>query len=209
MRPTTKPRAFDELHALLIGAILAHLDFLDEQIERLSDAIEEQLRPFEPAVGLLCTIPGIETRTAQNILAEIGTDMSVFPTAGHLASWAGVCPGNNQSAGKRRSGRTRKESKWLELALKDAAMSAANTNDSYLQAQYRRLKPRVGHSCALGAVKHSILYAIWHMLQTGELYKDLGGDYFRHRNPERETRRLVAQLEALGHNVTLQHAAAA
>jgi transposase len=91
---------FDELHALLIGSILAHLDFLDEQIERLSDAIEEQLGPFEPAVALPCTIPGIEQRTAQNILAEIGTDMSVFPTAGHLASWAGVCPGNDQSAGK-------------------------------------------------------------------------------------------------------------
>ena len=200
---------FDELHALLIGSILAHLDFLDEQIERLSDAIEEQLGPFEPAVALLCTIPGIEQRTAQNILAEIGTDMSVFPTAGHLASWAGVCPGNDQSAGKRRSGRTRKGSKWLDLALKEAAMAAANTNDSYLQAQYRRLKPRVGHGRALGAVKHSMLCAIWHMLQTGELYKDLGGDYFRHRNPQRQTRHLVAQLEALGHTVTLQEAVAA
>jgi transposase len=200
---------FDELHALLIGSILAHLDFLDEQIERLSEAIEEQLGPFEPAVRLLCTIPGVETRTAQNIIAEIGTDMSVFPSAGHLASWAGVCPGNDQSAGKRRSGRTRKGSKWLDLALKEAAMAAANTNGSYLQAQYRRLKPRVGHGRALGAVKHSMLCAIWHMLQTGELYKDLGGDFFRARNPERQTRRLVAQLEALGHAVTLQEAVAA
>ncbi len=200
---------FDELHALLIGSILAHLDFLDEQIERLSEAIEEQLGPFEPAVRLLCTIPGVETRTAQNIIAEIGTDMSVFPSAGHLASWAGVCPGNDQSAGKRRSGRTRKGSKWLDLALKEAAMAAANTNGSYLQAQYRRLKPRVGHGRALGAVKHSMLCAIWHMLQTGELYKDLGGDFFRARNPERQTRRLVAQLEALGHTVTLQEAVAA
>jgi transposase len=200
---------FEPLHALLVGSILAHLDFLDEQVERLSEAIEEQLRPFSPAVRLLCTIPGVESRTAQNILAEIGADMSVFPTAGHLASWAGVCPGNDQSAGKRRSGRTRKGSKWLNDALKDAAMSAANTNGSYLQAQYRRLKPRVGHGRALGAVKHSILCAIWHMLQTGELYKDLGGDYFRARNPERQTRRLIAQLEALGHHVTLQEAVAA
>jgi transposase len=200
---------FDDLHALSIGSILAHLDFLDEQIERLSGAIEEQLGPFEPAVRLLCTIPGVEQRTAQNILAEIGADMSVFPTAGHLASWAGVCPGNHQSAGKRRSGRTRKGSKWLNDALKDAAMSAANTNGSYLQAQYRRLKPRVGHGRALGAVKPSMLCAIWHMLQTGELYKDLGGDYFRKRDPERITKRLVAQLEALGHSVTLQEAVAA
>jgi transposase len=200
---------FEPLHALLVGSILAHLDFLDEQVQRLSEAIEEQLVPFSPAVGLLCSIPGVEARTAQNILAEIGTDMSVFPTAGQLASWAGVCPGNDQSAGKRRSGRTRKGSKWLNDALKDAAMSAANTNGSYLQAQYKRLKPRVGHGRALGAVKHSILCAIWHMLQTGELYKDLRGDYFRARNPERQTRRLVAQLQALGHTVTLQQAAAA
>jgi transposase len=195
---------FDAQHALLIGAILAHLDFLDEQIERLSEAIEEQLRPFQPAVELLRTVDGIDTRTAQNILAEIGTDMSVFPTAGHLASWAGQCPGNDQSAGKRRSGKTRKGSKWLNDALKDAAMSAINTKDSYLQAQYARLKPRLGHSRALGAVKHSILCAVWHMLTTGELYRDLGGDYFRKRDPERQTRRLVAQLERLGHRVTLE-----
>jgi transposase len=195
---------FDAQHALLIGAILAHLDFLDEQIERLSDAIEEQLRPFQPAVDLLRTLGGIETRTAQNIIAEIGTDMSVFPTAGHCVSWAGQCSGNDRSAGKRRSGRSRKGSKWLNDALKDAAMGAIRTNDSYLQAQYRRLKPRIGHGRALGAVKHSILCAIWHMLSTGELYRDLGGDYFRKRDPERQTRRLVAQLERLGHTVTLQ-----
>lgn len=195
---------FEPLHALLISSILAHLDFLDEQIERLSDAIEEQLRPFEPAVELLRTVDGIETRTAQNILAEIGVDMSVFPTAGHLASWAGQCPGNDQSAGKRRSGRTRKGSKWLNTALNDAAMSAIRTNDSYLQAQYQRLRPRLGHGRALGAVKHSILCACWHMLTTGELYRDLGGDYFRKRDPERQTKRLVAQLERLGHKVTLE-----
>ena len=195
---------FDAQHALLIGAILAHLDFLDEQIERLSDAIEEQLRPFQPGVDLLRTLGWIETRTAQNILTEIGTDMSVFPSAGHCASCAGQCSGNDQSAGKRRSGRTRKGSKWLNDALKDAAMAAIRTNDSYLQAQYRRLKPRIGHGRALGAVKHSIICAIWHMLSTGELYRDLGGDYFRKRDPERQTKRLIAQLERLGHKVTLQ-----
>ena len=197
---------FDPLHALLVGSILAHLDFLDEQIERLSDAIEEQLHPFRPAVELLRSLDGIETRTAQNILAEIGVDMSVFPSAAHLASWAGQCPGNDQSAGKRRSGRTRKGSKWLDDALKDAAMAAIRTNDSYLQAQYQRLRPRIGHGRALGAVKHTIICTCWHMLTTGELYRDLGGDYFRHRDPERQTRRLVAQLEALGHTVTLQEA---
>lgn len=195
---------FEPLHSLLIGSILAHLDFLDEQIERLSEAIEEQLRPFAAAVELLCSIDGIQMRTAQNILAEIGTDMSVFPSPGQLASWAGQCPGNHQSAGKQRSGRTRKGSRWLNEALKDAAMGAINTNDSYLQAQYRRLRPRLGHSRALGAVKHSIICAIWHMLSTGELYRDLGGDYFRKRDPERQTKRLVAQLERLGHKVTLE-----
>jgi transposase len=198
---------FDPLHAVLIGAILAHLDFLDEQIERLSEAIEEQLRPFAPAVELLRSIPGVETRTAEVIIAEIGVDMSVFPSERQLASWAGQCPGNDQSAGKRRSGRTRKGSKWLDQALKDAAMAAIRTNDSYLQAQYQRLRPRVGHGRALGAVKHTIICTCWQMLTTGELYHDLGGDYFRRRNPERQTRRLVAQLEALGHTVTLQEAA--
>jgi transposase len=195
---------FDTDHALLIGAILAHLDFLDEQIERLSEAIEEQLRPFQPAVEVLRSLGGIETRTAQNIIAEIGTDMSVFATAGHLASWGGQCSGNDQSAGKRRSGKTRRGSKWLDDALKNAAMAAIRTNDSYLQAQYRRLKPRIGHGRALGAVKHSILCAIWHMLTNGELYNDLGGDYFRKRDPERQTKRLIAQLERLGHKVTLE-----
>jgi len=195
---------FEPHHALVIGAILEHLDFLDEHIDRLSDAIEEQLRPFQPAVDVLRSVGGIETRVAQNILAEIGTDMSVFPSAGHLASWAGQCSGNDQSAGKRRSGRSRKGSKSLNEALKDAAMAAIRTNNSYLQAQYRRLKPRIGHGRALGAVKHSIICAIWHMLTTGELYRDLGGDYFRKRDPERQTRRLVAQLEALGHKVTLE-----
>ncbi|MCA1698821.1 MAG: IS110 family transposase, partial [Actinobacteria bacterium] len=167
---------FDELHALLVGSILAHLDFLDEQIERLTEMIGAQITPFEGAVELLRSIPGVQRRSAENIIAEIGTDMSAFPTERHLASWAGQCPGNHESAGKRRSGRTRKGSKWLNQALKDAAMAATRTNDSYLQAQYRRLKPRVGHGRALGAVKHSIICACWHMLSTGELYRDLGGD---------------------------------
>jgi len=199
---------FEPLHALLIGQILAHLDFLDEAIDHLSEAIEEQLRPFGSAVELLRSVDGIERRTAENVIAEIGVDMSCFPSAGHLASWAGQCPGNDQSAGKRRSGRTRKGSKWLDEALKQAAMAAIRTNDSYLQALYRRKKSQLGHGRALGAVKHSIICACWHILTTGELYRDLGGDYFTRRNPERQTRRLVAQLERLGHDVTLQKVAA-
>jgi transposase len=199
---------FDAQHALIVGQILAHLDFLDEAIERLSDAIEEQIAPFAHAVELLCTIPGVQRRTAEVILAETGADMTAFPSAAHLASWAGVCPGNDQSAGKRRSGKARKGSKWLRGALAEAALAATRTKDSYLAAQYRRLAARRGHNKALTAVAHSILVAAWHMLQTGETYNDPGGDYFARRDPERLTRRLVAQLQRLGHNVTLQEAAA-
>lgn len=198
---------FDHLHAVWIGAILNHLDFLDEQISSLTEAIGEQIAPFEKAVELLCTIPGVQRRTAEVIVSEIGIDMSVFPTAKHLASWAGQCPGNDKSAGKRRSGKTRDGSKWLDWTLEEAALAATRTKDVYLAAQYQRLRPRRGHKKALGAVKHSIICACWHMLSTGELYTDLGGDYFQRRDPERITKRLVAQLEALGHHVTLELAA--
>jgi transposase len=200
---------FDEHHRLWIGAILAHIDFLDAHIERLSDAIEEQLRPFAPAVELLCTVVGIQRRGAECILAEIGADMTRFPNARHLASWAGQCPGNDQSAGKRRSGKTRDGSRWLDFALEEAAMAAIRVKANYPAAQYQRLKPRRGHKRALGAVKHTLLSAIWHMLCTGETYRDLGADYFTQRDPERQIKRLVKQLERLGHTVTLTEEAAA
>ena len=199
---------FEPHHALIIGAILAHLDFLDEQIEGLSDAIEEQLAPFAGGVRLASTIPGVARRGAEVFIAEIGTDMGRFPSAGHLASWAGECPGNHKSAGKRRSGQSRHGSKWLGIALHEAALAATRTKGCYLQALYRRLRPRIGHGRALGAVKHSILVAYWHMFSTGEVYTELGGDYYQRRDPERLTRRLVAQLEQLGHRVTLEVAAA-
>ena len=200
---------FDDLHAVWIGAILANVDFLDEQIDSLSEAIEEQIAPFESAVELLRSIPGVQRRTAEVIVAEIGTDMSVFPSAKHLASWAGQCPGNHQSAGKRRSGKTRNGSKWLDWALEESALAAVRSKDVYLAAQYQRLRARRGHKKALGAVKHSILVACWHMLTTGEIYNDLGGDYFQRRDPTKTTKRLVAQLERLGHTVTLHDAKAA
>jgi len=199
---------FDHEHGIVVGAILAHIDFLDEQISLLSEAIEEQIRPFAAAVELLCTIPGVQRRTAEVIVAEVGDDMSVFPSAGQLASWAGLCPGNDESAGKRRSGRTRKGSRWLGIALTEAAQANTRSRDTYLSAQYRRLKPRRGHKRAIGAVRHSIIVACWHMLSTGEIYRDAGGDYFTRLDPDKQARRLVAQLERLGHVVTLQEAAA-
>jgi transposase len=199
---------FDSEHALVVGQILAHIDFLDESIDRLSAAIEEQIAPFAAAVELLCTIPGVQRRAAEVIVAETGGDMTAFATAGQLASWAGVCPGNDESAGKRRSGRTRKGSKWLRGTLIEAARAAARTRDTYPAAQYRRVRARRGANRASLAVAHSLLTAVWHMLQTGETYLDPGGDYYTRRDPERQTKRLIAQLERLGHTVTLTEGAA-
>lgn len=195
---------FDTEHALIVGQILAHMDFLADAIDRLSDAIEEQIAPFARQRDLLMTIPGVKQRTAEVLIAEIGVDMNAFPTPKHLASWAGVCPGNDESAGKRRSGKTRKGSKWLRATLTESALAATRTKDSYLAAQYQRLRGRRGHSKAVTAVGHSILTAAWHMLQTGEVYRDLGGDYYTRQNPDRITKRLIRQLQALGHHVTLE-----
>ncbi len=198
---------FGAEHRLVVGRILAHIDFLDESIAGLSAEIEAQLGPFgNKQVELLCTIPGVARRSAEVIIAETGGDMTKFPTAKHLVSWAGVCPGNDQSAGKRRSGKTTKGSKWLRATLTESAKAAARTKNTYLAAQYARLRVRRGANKATVAVASSILTAVWHMLSTGETYVDLGGDYFARRNPERATKRLVAQLEKLGHVVTLQTA---
>jgi transposase len=146
-----------------------HLDFPDEQIDLLSRALEEQTRPSRPAVEPLRAIPGVRQRTAELLIAEIDTDTRAFPTAGHLASWAGQRPGNDQSAGRRRNGRTRSRSTHLNAALKHAAMAATRTNDSYPQSLYRRNRPQPGHGRALGAAKHSIICACSHTLTTGEL----------------------------------------
>ncbi len=199
---------FNEHHALLCRAMLARVDQADSTIEVLTGRIEELLDPYEAAVSLLVTIPGVSYRTAQVILAEIGADMSRFPTAGHLASWAGMCPGNNESAGKHRSGRTRHGSKWLRKALIEAGQAAGRTKNTYLAAQYAQIRTRRGPQRAAVAVGHSILVIAWHLLSTGEPYQDLGGDYFdKRRTSAARQRRLVAALEAMGHQVTLEPAA--
>jgi transposase len=197
-------------HALLLGELLAHLDYLDEAVERLSTQVARVVAPFSPLLALLITIPGVSRRTAEVILAEIGIDMGQFPSAGHLASWAGICPGNNESAGKHRAGTTRKGSRWLRVALIEAANAAARGKGTYLASQYARLKGRRGHKKAIVAVAHSILVIAWHLLSTGQPYSDLGADWFLQRHSSQAYRnRLVRQLERMGHKVTLEPADAA
>jgi transposase len=192
-------------HALLVGELLAHLEYLEDAIERLSQEVERRLAPFATEVALLDTIPGVDRRAAEVILAEIGGDMTRFPTARHLASWAGRCPGNDESAGKRRSGRTRKGSKWLAMTLIECANSVVRSKGTYLANQYARIKGRRGHKKAVGAVAHSILVIAYYVLQRHRPYADLGPDYLLRRdNAEAYTKRLVRQLERLGHKVSLE-----
>jgi transposase len=201
---------FSAHHALLVGEVLAKLDFLDEAIDRLGEEIDRVIAPFADEVTLLDTIPGIDRRCAQAIIAEIGVDMSCFGDAAHLASWAGVCPGQHESAGRRKTGRTRKGSKWLQTHLHEAAKAASRSKGTYLGAQYARLKPRRGHAKATVALEHSILVAAFHILERHEPYKDLGADWFIHRHdPERHARRLARQIETLGFTVSITPAQAA
>ena len=187
----------------LLACQLAHIDCLDETVEQVSTEIAERLRPFADALARLDGIPGVGPATAEVLLAEIGTDMSRFPSAGHLAAWAGMCPGNYESAGKRRKGKTRKGSKWLRTALLEAARAAARKKESYLAAQYHRLVPRLGKKKAAVAVGHSILRIVYYLLQRETTYQELGASYFDARHRDRVERRLVHRLEKLGFEVTL------
>ena len=196
---------FHTHHALLVGELLAHIEYLEDAIDRLSQEVDRHLAPFKAEVGLLDTIPGVDRRAAEVILAEIGADMTRFPTARHLASWAGRCPGNHESAGKRGAGRMRKGSKWLAITLVECATAVARSKSTYLASQYARIKGRRGHKKAVGAVAHSILVIAYHVLQRGRPYADLGPDYLLRRdNAEAYTKRLVRQLERLGHRVSLE-----
>jgi transposase len=195
---------FNAHHAFMIASMLRAIDEADNRISRLSEEINRQLQPLRQQVDLLITIPGISLTLAQVLIAEIGVDMGRFATAGHLASWAGVCPGNKESGGKRLSGRTRHGDTWLKTALFMAGASAARSKKTYLGAQFRRLVPHRGAKRATLAVGHSILVAAWHILHDLVPYRDLGPDHFTNRlGKERQTRRLIAQLAALGMDVTI------
>jgi transposase len=195
---------FDAHHAFLLQRMLAHVQELEEDIAAISERVEEQIAPFEKAVELLCTIPGVAQRTAEVIIAETGGDMSAFPSAKHLASWAGVCPGQRESAGKRKSSKTRKGSPWLRATLIESARAASRSKGTYLGERYRRLTRRRGDKKAIIAIAHEILIATWHMLTNGELYQEQGTATISERDAENTRRRAIRQLEALGHRVILE-----
>lgn len=201
---------FEDHHALLVGEILAKLDYLEEAIGRLSEEIERVIAPFAAQAELLRSIPGVDRRMAEALIAEVGVDMGRFGSSARLASWAGLCPGQHESAGRQRHGATRKGSKWLRMHLTQAAKSAARSKGTYLSAQYARIRGRRGGGRATIAVAHSILVAAYHILERGTPYEDLGPDWFiRRRSPERHARRLVHRLEALGFDVQIQERAVA
>jgi transposase len=198
---------FRRHHAFLVEQILAKIDFLDETIERLNAEIEARLVPFAAMLTALDTIPGVDRIGAISIVAETGGDMSRFATAGHLCSWGAMCPGHHESAGKRRSGKTRKGNRYLRATLIQAALGATHKNGSALQARYHRVKRHRGHKKAVVAVGHQILEIAYYIMRDGVTYDELGADYFERRHADRAVRRHVRQLEALGFHVTIEKAA--
>ncbi len=198
---------FDDHHALLARLHLDHMDELAQMIARLDAEVGRLMAPFaEPATRLI-SIPGVAKRTAEVVVSEIGVDMSRFPTAAHLASWAGLCPGNHESAAKHSSGKARKGNEALRTALCEAAWAASHTSETYLAAQFRRFRRRFGtkgEAKAIFAVAHTLVVIIWHVLAEGRTYHELGADYFDRHNDRARQRYLVRELERLGHRVTLQ-----
>ncbi len=191
-------------HRLLLREMIEDLDHVGAKITRIEETIEQQMRPFQEAVNRWLTVPGIKHRLAWTLVAEVGPTVEAFPSAADLVSWAGVCPGNNQTGGKRKSGTTRAGNPWLRRALCEGAWAASKSKGTYLQAQFRRLAALRGPKRALISVANSILTAGYYMLHRATTYQDLGPDYFDKRNTIRATHRLVKRLEALGHRVILE-----
>jgi transposase len=196
--------SFGPHQRFLVAEQLAHLDYLDALIDRVSAEVAERVRPFEQEAALVATATGIGQRTAEAVLAEVGTDMSRFPDADHLTSWAGLAPGNHESAGKRKRGTTRKGSPWLRATLIEAAHAAGRSRGTYLGALYHRLVGRIGKKRAAVAIARKLLVILYHILRTHQPYRELGADYQVRRHQQAVERRAVRQLEALGYEVALQ-----
>jgi len=194
---------------MLLEAQRRHIDFLEQEIERLSKEIEARMRPFDEAIERLDEVPGLGRISAEQVLCVIGLDMSRFPSSKHIASWVGLCPGNNESAGKRKSGKTRHGNQMVKTTLIQAAQSIAHTRGNYLSAMYHRLAARKGAKKAAVAVAHALLVIIYRMLKDGTRYKDLGGNFFDELNKQAVVKRTVKRLEALGYKVTVEPTAPA
>jgi len=198
------PGRFNDFHAVMARELLDHIDYLDLAICRLDGQVDVLMVPFVDARDRLDTVPGIAKRCAEIVIAEIGVDMGRFPTPGHLASWAGLCPGNNESAGKHKSTKTRSGNPWLTSALVEAAWAGIRTKDCYLAVRFQRIRKRRGEQRALIAVAHTLLIICWHILAEDTIYQELGPDYLAGKDqPDRRRKHLVAQLEKLGYSVEL------
>lgn len=198
------PGRFNDFHAVMTRELLAHVDYLDTAIARLDEQVDRLMVPFGEARDRFDTIPGVARRNAEIIVAEIGVDMTHFATPAHLSSWAGLCPGNNESAGKHKATTTRSGNPWLTSALVEAAWSAVRTKDCYLAVRFRRIAKRRGERRALIAIAHTILVICWHLLVEETTYHELGTDYLAGKDqPDRRRRVLVAQLEQLGYHVQI------
>jgi transposase len=205
LREALQSRFQIEHHGIMVAQLLAHIDTLDAALENLTERIELVLTPHAKIVELLCTIPGVQAHAAQVLIAECGLDMTLFPTVGHFASWAGACPGHHESAGRRRSGRTRPGPRWLTDQLTECARAAVRTKGTYLAAHFAQLRGRRGEPKAIGAIRHDLLVAYYHIVRDQVPYRDLGPDWQRKRySPEHRARRLQRQLEALGYKVTVE-----
>lgn len=195
---------FSEHHAFMARLFLDRIDAHNADIARLDARIEEAMEPFRVARDLLVSIPGFSRIVAEAFLAETGGDMSVFPTAGHLASWAGLSPGSNESAGRVKSTKTRPGNRYLKGALGIAALSAARSKNTYFSAKYKRIAARRGSMRAIVAVEHSMIIAAFNLLTNGDFYRDPGAHYYTARQPAKTKSRAIGQLEALGYRVTLE-----